>query len=362
MLVGVFFTFAPIGLLVQMIPERPGSVWSAVMGVLVAGSISTAWAWCFIARRFWLLALIVPAQIVVPPLLFVLLGKLGIPRWVGPEQAITQRVSLGIAIIVCIVVGYILIVRFARAQERAKERVHAELDIAATIHQGLVPPIDLERPGIRVVGRSEPSNRMGGDLIDVVDSDARTDIVLVDVSGHGVGAGVVMAMIKGAIRMRLRAGGGLEHLVADLNSVLSDTARDGMFATFACLRFEHAAGRPVCRYALAGHLPILHHRAATGEIFRRPNEHLPLGVWRDESFRAGEIDIAPGDTLLLFTDGLTEVMDTTGRQLGLEGFEHAFRSALPADPDRLCDALLAAANAQGPRADDQSLIAVRLTS
>ncbi len=77
---------------------------------------------------------------------------------------------------------------------------------------------------------------MGGDIIDAVCGDHTVDVYLADVSGHGVGAGIVMSMVKGAIRMRLRAGGSLPALAADLNAVLTELTRDDMFATFAAVR------------------------------------------------------------------------------------------------------------------------------
>ncbi len=75
--------------------------------------------------------------------------------------------------------------------------------LARQIHETLVPPIDYEDERIEVFGLSRASAAMGGDLVDLVHRDGSLDVYLADVSGHGVRAGVVMGMLKAAIRMRL---------------------------------------------------------------------------------------------------------------------------------------------------------------
>ncbi|MCC6678407.1 MAG: serine/threonine-protein phosphatase [Phycisphaerales bacterium] len=356
-LVAVFFTFAPIGLLIQLVQPVPGDWRQAVAAALVAGAISTAWAATFIFRRFWWLAIIIPLQAFGPWILFVLLARNGLIGRAGPDAVAGHRTLYAILILASIVVGYILMVRFARGMERQTERYRAELDIAARIHRALVPEIALRAGPIEVLGTSAPSRSMGGDLIDAVVRGGEVDVLLADVSGHGVGAGIVMGMVKSSARTLLRSSPPVDRLLTDLNVVLAELTRPEMFATMAIIRVG-PDGRG--EYGLAGHLPIYHYRAATGEVTELPNEHLPLGVEAEEVFCSGEVLVAPGDTLVVFTDGLMEVRNAAGRELGLAAIREVVRSRGGGTLEELRDAILGIARGHGAQADDQSVLLVRL--
>jgi serine phosphatase RsbU (regulator of sigma subunit) len=253
--------------------------------------------------------------------------------------------------------GYVFTIRFVRRIESTAARARAELDLAKQIHESVVPPVSLRTSCVEVFGRSDPSSEMGGDLIDAIERRAGVDIYLADVSGHGVGAGIVMGMVKSAIRMCLRNEPPLESLVTDLNAVLTDLTRPNMFATFACLRIP--VDGPI-QYALAGHLPILHAIASSGEVREIPNQHLPLGITFDEDYLSGTLTASPGDTLAILTDGLTEVQNADGKELGFAAIREAFRANSSRSLPELHDAVVAAARSHGPQLDDQSLILVRV--
>ena len=127
-----------------------------------------------------------------------------------------------------------------------------------------MPPIDVEIGGFEFRGVSLPSGDVGGDLVDVVDhaNDAAWTAYVTDVSGHGVPSGVLMGMIKSAMRMALVAPVPLEALLDRLNDVLFELKPPQMYATFAALRRD---GRDELSFTLAGHLPILHWRADSGD-------------------------------------------------------------------------------------------------
>jgi len=114
--------------------------------------------------------------------------------------------------------------------------------------------------GLAICGRSIPSSRVGSDLIDAVSFGSLT-CYLADGSGHGITAGVLMSMVKSAIRTSLSKGAPLVERMQRLNEVLFDLKEPGMFVTLACLR-SAGAGRP--EYALAGHQPIRCNAARTG--------------------------------------------------------------------------------------------------
>jgi sigma-B regulation protein RsbU (phosphoserine phosphatase) len=114
----------------------------------------------------------------------------------------------------------------------------------------------------------------------------------------------------------------------------------------------------VVEYALAGHPPILHRLARTGEVRLLSEGGIPIGLLRDQAFPTAELRLERGDILAVVTDGLIEIEDAAGRELGLAGLQ-ALLSREPDGPERLVEGLLATAKAHGPQTDDQSALVVR---
>ncbi|MCC6970824.1 MAG: PP2C family protein-serine/threonine phosphatase [Phycisphaerales bacterium] len=355
-LAGVFFTFFPMGLIAMMIPDRPGS-WRGIITIaLFCGLIAVGWASAFVLGRRWILTLVAPLQLVIPFYVFPWLGRLG---WFDGTTGLRPNGTRSILMILAVasmIVGYILVVRLARRLESDGARSRAELDIASSIHKSLVPDIALDRAGVEILGTSRPSSDMGGDLIDAGVAGDRTDVILADVSGHGVGAGIVMGMLKSSARTLLRSSPSVQQLLTDLNVVLADLTKPNMFATMAVVRL-HPGG--AFEFGLAGHLPIFHFRAKTNDVVDLPNQSLPLGIEPDERFEVGASTLARGDTLLLITDGLMEVQDAAGREFGLASLRELFKNNATRPLAEIRDAILAAALAHGTQIDDQSLVLVR---
>lgn len=355
-LAGVFFTFLPMGLIAMMIPDRPGSWRGIVTIALFCGLIAVGWASAFVLGRRWILALVAPLQLVVPLWVFPWLGRMG---WFDGTTGLRPNGTRSILMIIAVasmIVGYILVVRLARRLESDGARSRAELDIASSIHKSLVPDIALDRAGVEILGTSRPSSDMGGDLIDAGVAGDRTDVILADVSGHGVGAGIVMGMLKSSARTLLRSSPSVQQLLTDLNVVLADLTKPNMFATMAVVRL-HPGG--AFEFGLAGHLPIFHFRAKTNDVVDLPNQSLPLGIEPDERFEVGASTLARGDTLLLITDGLMEVQDAAGREFGLATLRQLFKNNATRPLAEIRDAILAAALAHGTQIDDQSLVLIR---
>lgn len=352
----IFLISAPMGMIVLM--ARRDDLGSVIVGGAFGGVISTGWAYTFIRERWWLLAPLIVLPFVAPQTIFQWLGLAGvfdIAKGISPETRITSIVATCIA---STTLGFILFMIHMRRNERHSARAHAELDVARRVHDTLVPSITLSTPLAEVYGRSSPSSAMGGDLIDVIAGDGRLDVVIGDVSGHGVGAGIVMAMLKGCIRTRLMRHPALDEVLADTNRVLADLTAPGMFATCAALRL--LPGRRL-EFALAGHLPILHYRAAEQRWDRHPNESLPLGIEQYERYVSGAASVGPGDILAVFTDGLMEAQDGRGRELGLEGFARILASAPTQSLESMHETVMKAVASHGAALDDQSLVLVRVS-
>lgn len=360
---GVFFSFAPVGILSQMVTPEVGNWIAGLIGIVIGGSIAVGWSYAMNQRNWWLLALVIAGQFFIPAIIFDRLWRTGLLTSDLPVRG--RLVVLGAMIIVCIVAGYVLVIMFVRRQEQTSTRWKTELDVARTIHETIVPDIRVKTARLEVFGRSEPSSEMGGDLIDIVSGEGRTDLYLADVSGHGVGAGVVMGMVKSAIRMRLRTEAPLGSLLSDLNTVLEQLTRSDMFATFACLRFTAPSSESDSReiaveYALAGHHPILHYSMKDRELRSLPNESVPLGILPEETFASATTTAGPGDLFVMFTDGLTEVMNADGRMMGSKPISEIVRLNPTLPLEEIHRMIIDRARAHGTQVDDQTLLLARV--
>lgn len=357
---GVFFIFAPVMTLFvsDLAPDRAWSrlaIWFVISGVIGV---------LFAAAGTWRRWLMWPGIALNAAGIFSMIA-----RW--PPALFLENKGLrleGIAVVACIGIGYFLFVRFIRSETARSERLRAELALAAQIHRTLVPPLDLRAPGAEVFGRSEPSTEMGGDLIDAVEHAGATDLYLADVAGHGVKAGVLMGMVKSAVRMRMIGDGPgppLEHVVSDLNRAVCQVSTPEMFVTFAALRLPRGGSGPSqsIELVLAGHLPALVVRAGASRCEQVGNDSLPLGVTDTEEFRATRLDLGPGDLVVLYTDGLTEAMSPAQQLFGLARLEACIAGAAGRPLEEIHRAVTDAVRAHtgsDARADDQTLLLVRL--
>lgn len=358
--VGIFFVFAPVPVFLMAVPQRPFSPAFVLISGIVGGLTSVGWAAAFVFRKFGWLAFVAPGSFFVPWGLSLGASRLGIAMFVPESGAASLRFAYILIGVASIVAGYIILVTVIRKFERVGARSRAELDVARRMHESIVPELEISTGEVEVYARSEPSSDMGGDLIDIVvrEESGEIDVFLADVSGHGVGAGIVMGMLKASIRTRLLAGGDLGAILTDVNRVLCDLTEPQMFATLACVRL----GEGEIQYALAGHLPILCLPAESGAIRELENEHLPLGVEHPIKFTFGRATLRSGDVVAIYSDGLVEVRDSENREFGLAaaneliGREVAAGGALRDVYERV----LRRIRGFGTPADDQSLLLARI--
>ncbi len=357
---GVFLIFAPLPILIASRIEPAREAWLTIFWLIYGGAVAVAWAMSrTVSKR------LLPVAIVMT-IAMSLSWSLRWPAVLTLPVAVPGFDGAGIAML--LIGAYVIFVIFISGQGVHTLRMQAELDLARQIHETLAPRLEARLARMEVLARSDASAEMGGDLIDLVERpDGGTDLFLADVSGHGVKAGVVMGMVKSAIRMRLlRApttgdGSDLGSLLSDLNRVICQVGSPEMFVTFACMRFDRDA-RSI-EYALAGHPPILR-IGADGTVESLDNAHLPLGITEDEAYTSARLSCAPGDTFVLYTDGLTEATDASGRQLGQAGFEQIVGAHAARPLDAMFEAIFADVRARSgrqPQGDDQTLLLARLS-
>jgi sigma-B regulation protein RsbU (phosphoserine phosphatase) len=250
----------------------------------------------------------------------------------------------------------------ARELEKEAERLENELELARRIQARLLPSGPPAVPGLEIAGVTEPAREVGGDYYDHIPlGDGRVLLVIADVSGKGVGAALLMSGFRASLMSQDCAATAPDALAGRLNDFLLSSVDPGKFVTAFVAFLDAASGRLV--YANCGHNPPVLLRAdGRHEMLTRGG--LILGILPGSRFESGEATLAPGDLVLLYTDGVTEGATATGEQWG----EERLLATLRERPGWPCADLVrgiaadvrAFEGASGP-ADDITLLAARRT-
>lgn len=244
---------------------------------------------------------------------------------------------------------------FAR-KSLERDRLERELQVAATIQRHILPQSPPQMPHFGIIARSTPCLHVAGDTYDTITCGEDLVIAITDVSGKGVGAGLIASGIHAGIRLLLGEELYLSDLASRLNTYLCGATDDNRFATFAMARISKT-GR---LFAVnAGHCPILVRRGGH-EIRQIPSSGLPLGIMDIGGYRSEDMQLGDGDLVLFYTDGFTEAENPQGEEFGLSRVIKTLervRGGAQEAADALFDAIHAYTQGQ-PLADDATLIAV----
>ena len=238
----------------------------------------------------------------------------------------------------------------------------AVVPFAAEMQNTLVPPLCYRGDTVEVRGQSIPKDEVGGDLMDLVANGPEVIAYVADVSGHGLRAGVLMGMIKTAMRYGLLLGRPLRKLVSDLNRLLPQVKTPSMFATLAALRFD---GSKDVEYVSAGHVPLLHFRKKRNDVIRHYARQFPLGLLAHDAhdaFVSRSIPFEPGDIFLLPTDGALEIGEERDLETGLGVLARTLCQCSKNPLAEILEILQNQINRYGAEYDDRTVLLVRALS
>ncbi len=255
---------------------------------------------------------------------------------------------------------YIRNARRATEARRAEARRRQD-EIARQVHRGLLPHRDPPFEGLDVAGGHRAAETVGGDYYGYVSlPDGSLGVAMADVSGHGVGAALYMAAAKGALQAEARRCLSPADLLRRTNEVLAgDFAESDVFATAFFARFHPGGRRMDC--ANAGHNPPLLLRAGGG-VERLDWGGPALGVLSGVTYAEQSLALAPGDVLVVYTDGLVEARDGSRRFFGIDRLESVAEAARGAVAREIHERILADLGAhcgQSAPADDVTLVVVK---
>jgi sigma-B regulation protein RsbU (phosphoserine phosphatase) len=252
-----------------------------------------------------------------------------------------------------------------RAHKAALERaaVQRDLDLARELQGGLLPkvfPIREEAPGIELFARLEPAKEVSGDLYDFFTIEpGKMCFVVGDVSGKGIAAGIFMAVTRTLIRANAVPGRSPLEIMNRVNAQLAKENQASLFVTMILGIVDTATGRMV--YGQGGHNPPIL-VPAQGKPTYEPAGGMPLGVFEDAKFGERELHLKPGETLLVYTDGVTEAMNQAKDLFGEDRLEKAVTGVADLSPEKIAERVIEQVEGfvlEAERSDDITLLAIQ---
>jgi len=246
-----------------------------------------------------------------------------------------------------------------------RQRVERELTLAASIQQDLFPKRLPALPFTDLAARNRPAREVGGDYYDVLGigaGDGPHLLAVVDISGKGIGAALLMANIQATLRALLSVESSLEAVTRRTSDLLYASTPSSKYATAILVKYDPATG--ACTYINAGHNEGLIRRAS-GLVERLGTTSLPLALFPDRSYEQARFQLLPGDVLLLYSDGVTDACGPGGEEFGVDRLIARLCQHPGEDLDGLVGGIFDAIDAfaaSAPQHDDITVLALRRTS
>jgi sigma-B regulation protein RsbU (phosphoserine phosphatase) len=253
-----------------------------------------------------------------------------------------------------------LALEYMRLTQESLERelLRQELEVAAVIQSHLYPQEFPQLKGFRLAARSSPSRHVAGDSYDVLVRGDCLIAAVTDVSGKGVGAGLIASGVHAGLRLLAEeAELPLAQLALRLNGYLVGATADNRFATMALLRMDEDGDLAAVN---AGHCPVLIRRA-DGSIDTISSSGLPIGILAAASYAEESRRLNPGDLIVLYTDGVTEAENPEEEEFGVERVAQVLSQLAEPTADHVCEELLHAVDeftGGKPLHDDATLLVI----
>ena len=235
------------------------------------------------------------------------------------RQELAARISL-----------HLKLARLGQELRRQNDLLTRERYLAGCVQRQLLPK-NLDFPGIGSAAVYQAQEQIGGDFYDAWDDGTAVNVLMADISGHGASAAMLMAVCKGLLLSLRQSGLAPEEVVAALNTLLCDLLLGGdldMFVTLVLCRIDRAL--PLLSVVSAGHVPA--YVIGREGLTVLPSQGPALGILPQFDWSARTVAFGPGDTLFLYTDGLTELRAPDGTFFGEDRvLEHLRPGIAPKD-------------------------------
>lgn len=240
-----------------------------------------------------------------------------------------------------------------------KERMERELDVARHMQQKLLPQHLPTLPCVSISASSLPAYEVGGDYYDVLEFEpGRIGMVIADVSGKGVSAALYMAQVKGIFQSLARHEPDPHALLTSMNDILCRNLERQYFVSLLYGILDCASAQ--FRYARAGHPPLIYMHEGVARELRPSGMALGLeaGSRFAESLEVHTLTLSPGDSVILYTDGISEAHDPSGAEFGPEGIIHAITGFTPSGAKELAERIATRVRSHATMIEDDSTMVV----
>ena len=247
-------------------------------------------------------------------------------------------------------------------EEIERQRLEQELAVGRQIQFSMLPEGRPAVPGWAFDAFYQPARQVGGDFYDFFElpgEPGRLGIVIADVADKGVPAALMMALSRAVIRAAALEDRGPAATLRQANQLILKDSRDSLFVTAFYAVLDTGSGR--LTFANAGHNRPLWLRVGTGEVHELAARGIALGAIEEAELEERAIDVAPGDVLVLYTDGVTEAMDAEGEPFGVERLRQIVAAHPHASPEQIISVLEGAVRdfaGGAPQSDDIALFVV----
>ena len=345
----IFFLFSGFGFIIDLLSLGSFSELLLFFNVIYSGIVAVLYVYTF-TRNLKFLPFTILFQIVV-----------GISIWRGaghlPLSEFPQRAFFdAVGILVTIFLGYILFVIFINKEGLRNFRLQAEMDLAQDLHSNLVPKLEIVNDRFEIFGVTNPTDEVGGDLVDYFENGTSHTCYIADVSGHGVAAGSMMGMFKSTIRVLLNKDEPLWSILTETSKTIYNLKKKTMFLTCAFLKFN---SNNTVEYSTAGHLPILKLANDSNNFDELIIKHLPIAATKDCIYTTNSTVCNKNDLFILLTDGITETTDKKDEDFGMEKVKQIILNNRHDELSQIYEKINNKLALFGKQNDDQSILLIR---
>lgn len=243
--------------------------------------------------------------------------------------------------------------------QKQLDAIQEDLQLASEIQKRLLPKSNFSSEVWQADFAYQPAGVVSGDYVDLIPHDGELYFILGDVSGKGMAASILMSNLHAMFRALVPLGLPVCDLVARANRLFAESTLANQYATLVVGKINANGEVEMCN---AGHLPPI--IVGGDQSIELGSSGLPLGMFSDSSFISSGVRLNPGETLLLFTDGVTEANDNDGTEFGTDRLRESINGSAIGHPTELlqtCVNAVAAFRNGATRNDDMTMLALKYT-
>lgn len=243
-----------------------------------------------------------------------------------------------------------------------KREMERDIEIAGGIQRNLFPKELPQSTSISISAQTIPARGVSGDYYDFIQlpDDQRIGCLVCDVAGKGIPASLVMVMIRTIVHLIASKQLEARDFVSFINRGVAGNVGIERFATLSFLLIDPGSGK--AQYCNAAHHPLLVFRKERGEFEQIDSEGVPVGIDAEWEYPQTHFSLKEGDLMVLYTDGITEAMNTEDEQFGFDRLKAAIQASADLSPDEVKQNIFAAIDrfvGQADQHDDETLVVLR---